>query len=270
MTVSPFRNALLKHLEKFCRDIVLDNGDWVVKGFIDIYKNIYPISSDTKVISKIVELMLLPSLFDFADRHKLKVELGKHQNHYPDVSFVARNGAKIALDVKSTYRTTRGRVNGFTLGAFTGYFRLRNSTKNVTFPYSSYKAHLVLGIIYSRSKAVRGIERRKFSLKDLRNILSVAKSFEFLLQEKWRIASTRPGSGNTKNIGSETDIKALFAGKGPFSKYGEAVFDDYWMNYLTKGMARDIDSKVPYQNLEEYFVWRGRDQKKIKHITARH
>ena len=238
----------------------------MVKGFIDIYKNIYPVSSDTKVISKIIELMLLPALFNFADRHKLKIELGKHQNHYPDISFVARNGVKIALDVKSTYRANRERANGFTLGSFTGYFRQRNSAKNVTFPYGQYAAHLVLGVIYSRSKATTGAERRVFSLKDLRDVVSVAKSFEFLLHEKWRIASARPGSGNTKNIGSETDIKTLLAGQGPFAKYGEEVFDDYWMNYLTRGMARDIDSEAPYKNLEEYFRWRShaRSRRRIR------
>ena len=165
MTVSQFRQALLKQFKQFHRIVVSDNGDWVVKGFIDIYKNIYPVSSDTKVISKIIELMLLPALFNFADRHKLKIELGKHQNHYPDISFVARNGVKIALDVKSTYRANRERANGFTLGSFTGYFRQRNSAKNVTFPYGQYAAHLVLGVIYSRSKATTGAERRVFSLK---------------------------------------------------------------------------------------------------------
>ena len=270
MTVSRFRQALLKQFKTFHQTVVSDDGDWVVKGFIDIYKNIFPISSDTKVISKLIELMLLPPLFDFAARHKLKIELGKHQNHYPDISFVARNGVKIALDIKSTYRTNRERVNGFTLGAFTGYFRLRNSTKNVTFPYKDYAAHLVLGVVYSRSKTTKGVERRVFSLRDLRNIVSVAKSFTFLLHEKWRIASAQPGSGNTKNIGSEKNIKTLVAGKGPFAKYGEAVFDDYWMNYLTKGMAKEIDSEVRYQNLGEYFKWRGRARKRSRRITATH
>jgi hypothetical protein len=46
-----------------------------------------------------------------------------------------------------------------------------------------------------------------------------------------------------------------------FKKYfeqGVEVFDDYWMNYLTADMARAIDSNVPYTNLAEYFVWKGR------------
>ncbi|MGN8421890.1 type II restriction endonuclease [Helicobacter pylori] len=37
-------------------------GDWKIKGFIDIDKNIYTISSDTKIISKILEIQLSLSL----------------------------------------------------------------------------------------------------------------------------------------------------------------------------------------------------------------
>ena len=39
-----------------------DTGDWVVKGFIDVYRNIYTISVDTKVVSKIIELQLVVPL----------------------------------------------------------------------------------------------------------------------------------------------------------------------------------------------------------------
>jgi len=96
----------------------------------------------------------------------------------------------------------------------------------------------------------------------LQDIVSVVRDFQFLLQEKWRIAKDRPGSGNTKNIGSITNIRDLIDGNGPFTPYGEEVFDDYWMNYLTTDMARAIDSDVPYRNLEEYWTWRDRAPRK--------
>ena len=48
------------HFDEFRQTLSTDDGDWVVKGFIDIYRNIYTISVDTKVISKIIELMLFP------------------------------------------------------------------------------------------------------------------------------------------------------------------------------------------------------------------
>ncbi|MFC1719292.1 type II restriction endonuclease [Candidatus Poribacteria bacterium] len=227
------------------------------KGFIDAYKNIYTISVDTKVVSKIIELMLFPVISELASKHSYGIVLSEHQNHYPDISFIASDNIKIALDIKSTYRVNAERVNGFTLGAFTGYFRNRASTKNITFPYEQYGAHFVLGIIYSRSDESVD-ERQIYGLDDLQNIVSVVKDFDFLLQEKWQIASDRPGSGNTKNIGSAKNIGALTEGRGIFSSYGQEVFDDYWKHYLTNDMAQAIDSEVPYRNLEEYWEWRRR------------
>ncbi len=263
MDTDDFRESLLTHFDQFKRTLATDAGDWVVKGFIDVYRNIYTISVDTKVVSKVIELMLFPVLSQFAAEHGYRMVLSDYQNHYPDISFVMPDETKMALDLKSTYRTDEQTVNGFTLGAFTGYFRQRSSTKNVTFPYEQYTAHLVSGIIYSRSAEVVD-ERRVYTLGDLQNIVSVVKDFTFLLQEKWRIASDRPGSGNTKNIGSARDIQALVSGNGPFASHGREVFDDYWMNYLTDDMARAIDSDVPYRNLEEYWKWRGRVARRSK------
>jgi hypothetical protein len=86
----------------------------------------------------------------------------------------------------------------------------------------------------------------------------VAGDVLFLLHEKWRIAGDRPGSGNTKNIGSIRDIQALLEGKGVFAPHGLDVFDNYWMHYMTEDMARAIDSVVPYHNLDQYLAWRQR------------
>ena len=151
MTVDNFRESLSAHFDEFKDILATDAGDWVVKGFIDVYRNIYTISVDTKVVSKIVELMLFPVISRFAAEHGYKMVLSEYQNYYPDISFIAPDETKIALDLKSTYRIDAGTVNGFTLGAFTGYFRQRKSTKNITFPHEQYAAHFVLGVIYGRS-----------------------------------------------------------------------------------------------------------------------
>ncbi len=252
-----FREDLMTYVDEFQRTLSTDAGDWVVKGFIDVYRNIYTVSVDTKVVSKIIELLLFPVLSRFAAEHSYQMVLSEYQNHYPDISFVAPDGVKIALDLKSTYRTDSNSVNGFTLGAFTGYFRQRRSTKNITFPYEEYAKHFVLGVIYSRNPLAAD-ERRVYYLDQLQDIVSVVQDFTFLLQEKWRIAGEQPGSGNTRNIGSIRSIPDMVAGNGPFASLGEAVFDDYWMNYLTPDMARAIDSEVPYRNLAEYWRWRQR------------
>jgi hypothetical protein len=255
MTV--FEEEFKKYFNELKQQLSTDNGDWVVKGFIDIYKNIYTISSDTKVVSKIVELMIFPNLVKFAEANGYSVKLAEHQNHYPDLTFIDKaTNQKFAIDLKSTYRKGENLVNGFTLGAFTGYFRQRKSAKNITFPYSDYQSHHVLGIVYDRKTIPT--EEKMYTIEELQEISSAVNNFEFIFQQKWRIASTKPGSGNTKNIGSVTKLEALKAGTGPFSEQGVEVFDDYWMNYLTADMARAIDSNVPYTNLAEYFVWKGR------------
>lgn len=227
-----FLNALREEFEHFAAAIAVDSGAWIVKGFIDVYRNIYTISIDTKVISKIIELTLFPVLARFAEKHGFHLILSDHQNHYPDMTFVSESGNRIAVDIKSTYRVSDERINGFTLGSFTGYFRKRDSTKNIRFPYGSYSRHLVLGIVYSRNDNAVD-EQRIYTLNDLHQIASVIRDFDFFVHEKWKIASDRPGSGNTKNIGSEKSIEALLNGNGPFAEFGEAVFDDYWQNYLT-------------------------------------
>ena len=130
-----FQKNLLKHTENFRKVLATLSGDWSVKGFIDVAKYIYTISVDTKVISKIIELMMFPVLQKFAKENKFKMILSSEQNHYPDVTFITKSGQKIALDLKSTYRKKQDVVSGFTLGAFTGYFRFRDSNKNITFPY---------------------------------------------------------------------------------------------------------------------------------------
>ena len=171
-----FLNALREEFEHFAATIAVDSGEWIVKGFIDVHRNVYTISIDTKVISKIIELTLFPVLARFAEKHNYDLILSEHQNHYPDMTFVGEAGNRIAVDVKSTYRVGDKRVNGFTLGSFTGYFRQRQSTKNIRFPYSSYSTHLVLGIMYSRSDNAID-EQRTYSLDDLHQIASVIRDF---------------------------------------------------------------------------------------------
>ena len=256
MNKNSFLHALQAEVVTFNATVSTNKGDWIVKGFIDIAKNIYTISVDTKVISKIMELLLFPYLAQFAEKNDLKMVLVDQQNFYPDISFVDDQDHRFALDLKSTYRIDAERVNGMTLGAFTGYFRDRKSTKNIAFPYGSYSGHFVLGVIYSKSDNAID-ERRRYTLDELGSIASVIKDFQFLAQEKYRIASDRPGSGNTKNIGSVTEIEKLVNGKGPFASLGEKTFDDYWMYYLTADMARAAElRKRPYTNLKSYSKYR--------------
>lgn len=259
MTKDEFISKLRSAVDSFTPFVSTADGQWVVKGFIDVYKQVYTISTDTKVVSKIIELYIFPLLYKFAQDHCMQLKLTKEQNFYPDITFIDSEGNRYAVDIKSSYRKTPNRINGMTLGAFTGYFRNRQSTKNVTYPYSSYKAHIVLGIIYSEND-VSVDECKSYGIEDLDRIVSVVKDITFFVQEKWKIAVDRPGSGNTKNIGSVSRIVDLENGNGPFATLGEDVFDDYWTNYLTPDMANKAElSKPYYSNLESYKKFRNID-----------
>src|SRR5271157_6118920 len=126
MTSEQFLEKLQAHATSFAEAVATNEGEWIIKGFIDVYRRIYTISVDTKIISKVLEPLLFPMLAGFARRHRLKLELCPQQNFYPDLTFIhAGTGRKFALDIKSTYRVSAAEVNGMTLGAFTGYLRNR-------------------------------------------------------------------------------------------------------------------------------------------------
>ena len=96
----------LKEFAGTLNDLVSQNDEWTIRGFIDLFKNVYTISSDTKVVSKILELHLFPHLLAFAERTGYTLELASCQNWYPDLTFISKNNPDImfAVDLKTTYR----------------------------------------------------------------------------------------------------------------------------------------------------------------------
>ena len=253
-----FRTRLLAQFGELQSRVSTEVGDWTVKGFIDIYRRIYTISIDTKVLSKVLELLMFPVIARFAEEQGFDLILAPAQNQYPDISLVYRASPDIcyALDIKTTYRKNEDKngqtlVSGMTLGTFGGYFRTRDRPVSSTFAYNRYSKHYVLGVVYSR---VQGIdERRVYNIEDLADIPSVARDFQFFLHEKYRVAADTAGSGNTKNIGSTRYLERLLNGTGVFARLGVEVFDDYWMNYFTAAMAREAGfAAPPYTNLKSY------------------
>jgi hypothetical protein len=264
MTKENFFSLLSNEIQSFNNLLATENGDWIVKGFIDIYKRIYSITNDTKVVSKIIEILLIPSLDSFAQKNGLELILPKEQNFYPDMTFKDNEGNLFAVDFKSTIRNSKNKIKSLTLGAFSGYFRDRSSTKNTTFPYGNYKCHLVLGVIYTQVKNHIN-EKEVYSLDNFNKIKSVIKDFQFFLQPKYKIASDTAGSGNTKNIGSVTDLDKLINGKGIFADLGEEVFDDYWIYYMNGKDAKEFGlEKPPYNNLTTYMEYKKKTAKALK------
>lgn len=256
----------LKDFSKGLTDYVSANqGDWSVKGFIDIHQNIYTISSDTKIISKILEIQIFSKFQEFAEENNYELILAEKQNWYPDLMFVNKNDTniKFAVDIKTTYRLPYKSdfCNGFTLGSHGEYFKNRKSSKNVQYPYGEYAAHICLGILYTRTLSVDIDETRVLNLSELDNITSVVKNFNFFVEEKWKIASDRSGSGNTANIGSITYIPDIISGNGVFVNLGENIFDEYWINQgiLTVPNPKEIGKFKKLTNLDEFLKFKNMD-----------
>jgi hypothetical protein len=257
-----FREALLGYFSDIEKRVVTDRGEWTVKGFIDVYQRVYSISLDTKVLSKVLEMLMFPVILQFAQDYDYELTSAAAQNHYPDFTLTAKQDPSrcYALDIKTTYRTGTDangqmRVNGMTLGTFGGYFRNRERALSSTLAYNRYQQHYVLGAVYSRIDNIT--DGQVYTIAQLADIPSVATDFVFFLHEKYQIASDRPGSGNTKNIGSTTYLERLINGTGIFAQLGIAVFDDYWMRYHTREMARQAElSQAPYYNLITYQAYK--------------
>lgn len=277
-----FKNALDEFTTKLEKYVSTENGDWSVKGFIDVYKNIYTISSDTKIVSKILEIHIFPQILQFAEDNGYKILLTEHQNYYPDLTFIKKDNEEIkfAVDLKTTYRKRSG-ISSFTLGSHGSYFKDREKKKNIQFPYNQYLAHYCLGVIYTRTdinadtpcdteiyqveelkeeyeKSIRKVgEREVTKVSNLKSITSVIKDFDFFAAEKWKIASDRQGSGNTANIGSTLSIEDLRKENGIFSQLGEEWFDEYWINFGTATMVKD-GKTIKITNLKDFLEFKGR------------
>jgi hypothetical protein len=276
-----FKKELDKFADKLEKYVSSDDGDWTIKGFIDVYKNVYTISSDTKIVSKIIEIHIFPQILQFADRIGYKIILAEKQNWYPDLTFVnkKKEEIKFALDIKTTFRRN-DKTAGFTLGSHGGYFKERDKDKNIQFPYNQYTGHYCLRVIYTRTDLLDDLaeteifqveelqeeydtpnrkvgERSVTTVKNLKSITSVIKDFDFFASEKWKIASDKQGSGNTANIGSVVDIADLKNGNGIFSQLGEEWFDEYWINYGSATMVKD-GKPIKITTLKDFLEFKGR------------
>ncbi len=276
-----FKKELDKFAAKLEKYVSTETGDWTVKGFIDVYKNIYTISSDTKIVSKILEIHIFPQLLQFAENIGFHIVLAEKQNWYPDLTFVNKKNesVKFAIDIKTTFRRN-SKTAGFTLGSHGGYFKERDKDKNIQFPYNQYTGHYCLGVIYTRADISESFgeteifqvqdlqekgdspnkkvgQRKITTVKNLKSITSVIKDFDFFAAEKWKIASDKQGSGNTANIGSVVDIADLKNENGIFSKLGEEWFDEYWINHGSATMVKNGEA-VKITTLKDFLEFKGK------------
>jgi len=236
---------------EFQRRMTANRPDFDIRGLLTARDDVYPVGSDTKVLSTAFELIARPFVMAIARDYGLTVHEPLAQNHYPDFTLLkdTDDQEKIAVDVKTTYRSIRpnGRWTAkFTLGAYKSF--MRNEKKNIEFSYSTYQKHYIVGFVYTRNAVVVANSPHIYTLAERGTIPSPTKDIEYFVQEKYRIASDRPGSGNTTNIGSitATSIAEFAAGNGPFTSLGDATFLDYWRNY----------SDTTYKSLSGYHSWK--------------
>ena len=235
---------------EFERVFAEHNITYDVKGIITADKKIYSLGTDSKVLSTVFELLVRPVIYQTAQQNGLIVQEAKAQNYYPDFTLMKDESdeQKIAVDVKTTYRSEeRPKVN-FTLGGYTSF--IRNETKNIEFPYSQYAEEWVVGFIYKR----KSHEDEPNHIYDLCKLDEIPLPFEdvsWFVARKWKIAGDSAGSGNTANIGSISgDLDDFKNESGPFQSKDE--FLEYWRNYERTASERD----EKYKNLAEFREWR--------------
>lgn len=226
-----------------------------VVGIIDRSGRIYPLGTDTKVLSTIFELIVRPLIYYLAAHSGYGIVEPTVQNYYPD--FTLHRGEddhqKIAIDVKTTYRDTYTARFSYTLGGYTSFIREGKESKNIVFPFPAYAEHWIIGFVYRRIVKKKGVDLRIYEYSDLEKMQLPFEEVDVFVQEKWRIASDRAGSGNTTNIGSIMGTLEDFEnGCGVFSSQEE--FLGYWRNY-----GRTKSARVGmYNNISEYRDWISR------------
>ncbi len=227
-----FRETQMLTLNQFKKEFdenVSEQGiTWEAQGFYASNGKVYPFGTDSKVLSTVFESFSAPLILEIAKKHNYDVAFAK-QTIYPDFTLTpaGKLSERIAIDIKTTYQVGNKSI-GFTLGSYTSF--LRNGTKNISFPYSEYSEHWIIGFVYRRCD---DIAAKVYEVKKREDLQCPYKDVRYFIQEKYKIAGKRPGSGNTTNIGSFStkDIEDLREGNGPFADLGEEAFEDYWRNY---------------------------------------
>jgi hypothetical protein len=170
----------------------------------------YKIPIDSKVISKLIETLVIEELIKILNYFNYKYTLNDVQNKYPDfvINSIFVKSKYYAIDIKTSIITNNNKIGGFTLGTYKGYFKDINTTRSIIKPYKKFLKHFCLCFIY---------EKRTVTVR-----------YKFFA-EKWQIATKICGSGNTCNIGSIKNITSLLSKMTVFKNENE--FNNYWRNY---------------------------------------
>ena len=182
-------------------------------GVVDRRVRVYPLGPDAKVINTLFEIVARQAVSSCADKVRMQLVNPTEQNYYPDFTLIRDDDdrEKIAVDVKTTYRREGQSRFGFTLGSYTSYIRPETEGKNIVFLYGHYGRHWIIGFVYKRSEGKWDTSGRIYSFDTLKDVPIPFDEIEVFMQENWRIAGNKAGSGNAANVGS---IEEFSAAKG--------------------------------------------------------
>lgn len=220
--------------DKKINQIYPEGIEWGIVGILTKNGNVYTLSFDSKILSGIFEIFCEPIVRSIAKDNHLIIEKAA-QNIYPDFTlyFNDKLHQKIAIEVKSTYRqyNDKGEIKkfSFTLGSYRSFLRDPAGRKGILYPYADYIQHWIIGFLYSRNPDCKMTEIKK--IIEASSLQSPYTDIKYFVQDKYKIAGKKPGSGNTTNIGSfkSNDIDDFRKGVGSFKTQQE--FEEYWRTY---------------------------------------
>lgn len=266
----------MNFIDIFNKKLQDKNISWDVKGILKDENTIITLGSDSKLISRIFELIVHNLLEEIAEENNYILEPSQSQTVYPDYTFIKKDedgqpmiNDKIAVDIKTTYKQYKkdGSLKQitFTLGSYTSFIRDEKGEKNIAYPYSQYKNHYAICFLYDRNEdASQGMI---VSTTEINNLEIPYSNVDVFVQKKHLIVGEKPGSGNTANIGSfkTCEIEHLIDGNGPFKYLGEDIYLHYWKNYPTNSQKNKH-----YKSLEEYFDWLDNQQIDTKYLRKKY
>ena len=136
----------------FAKKLGEESQTYNVSGIVTADRRVYPLGTDSKVLSTIFEAIARPIIHAIAKENGFIVHEAEAQNSYPDFTLMKDKDdkAKIAVDIKSTYRDKANQRVSFTLGGYTSF--IRDPCKSIEFSYDEYAEEWVIGYIYKRKK----------------------------------------------------------------------------------------------------------------------
>lgn len=136
-----FRSALTNFSQSLSRSVSDSTGQWAIKGFIDIYKNIYAISSDTKLVSKILEIHLLPKVLQFAEQNGFAVVLPETRTTIPTYHLLQRTSSQQSMPWTSRqpidYPTSHGCATDLLLGRMADISKIAGAPRISSLPMAN-------------------------------------------------------------------------------------------------------------------------------------